>query len=520
MTKTFYITTPIYYVNGDPHMGHAYTTIACDVMARFKRLDGYDVRFLTGTDEHGIKVLQAARDGGMDPQTFTDRVSEKFQAILPALNISNDDFIRTTSARHKKGAQALWQAIADSGNIYKGGYSGWYAVRDEAYYQEDETEVRADGKRYALSSGAECTWMEEESYFFKLSAWGDRLLEFYDKNPDFIGPDSSKKEVISFVKGGLKDLSISRTTFDWGIPVPGDEKHVMYVWLDALSNYITALGYGSDDDALFKKYWPAQFHAVGKEITRFHCVYWPAFLMAANIPNPERVFANGWWIMEGQKMSKSLGNVVTPDDLIQRYGVDGARYVLLRDLPFGNDGNFVHDNAVSRLNADLSNGFGNLAQRTLSMINKNCGGQVPAHGDLTADDEKLLASARTGLVHDMRTAMADFGFSHALNAFCQVVNDANQYVDIQAPWKLKKENPDRMATVLYVLAETVRCLAIAIQPFVPASANKMLDQLAVRDDARTFAHLTSAHALTPGTTLPEPVGVFPRLEVNQVAKTN
>ncbi len=517
MTKTFYITTPIYYVNGDPHMGHAYTTIACDVMARFKRLDGYDVHFLTGTDEHGIKVLQAARDGGVDPQTFTDQVSQKFQDILPALNISNDDFIRTTSARHKKGAQVLWEAIAKSGNIYKGGYSGWYAVRDEAYYQEDETEIRADGKRYALSSGAECTWMEEESYFFKLSAWGDRLLEFYDKNPDFIGPESSKKEVISFVKGGLKDLSISRTTFDWGIPVPGDEKHVMYVWLDALSNYITALGYGSDDDSLFQKFWPAQFHAVGKEITRFHCIYWPAFLMAANIANPERVFANGWWIMEGQKMSKSLGNVVTPEDLINRYGVDGARYVLLRDLPFGNDGNFVHENAVNRLNSDMSNGFGNLAQRTLSMINKNCGGQVPTPGDLSIEDQALLIEVREELIHEMRKEFENFRFSAALEHFMKAVNHANMYVDRQAPWKLKKENPDRMATVLYVLAETVRALAIAIQPFVPASANKMLDQLAITEDARTFAHLDKAHALKAGTALPEPQGVFPRLEVQKAA---
>lgn len=516
--ETFYITTPIYYVNGDPHMGHAYTTIACDVMARFKRLDGYDVRFLTGTDEHGIKVHQAARAAGVEPQKFTDQVAQLFKDILPMLNISNDDFIRTTESRHKRGAQYLWEQIAKSGNIYKNTYSGWYAVRDEAYYQEDETQM-VDGKRVAIASGAECTWMEEESYFFKLSEWGDKLLDFYAKNPDFIGPESSKSEVISFVKGGLKDLSISRTTFDWGVPVPGDSKHVMYVWLDALSNYITALGYGQDGDALFKKYWnggPA-VHAVGKEITRFHCVYWPAFLMAAGVKVPDRVFANGWWIMEGQKMSKSLGNVVTPQDLINRYGVDGARYALLRDLPFGNDGNFIHDNVINRLNADLSNGLGNLAQRTLSMIAKNCDAKVPQHGDFTADDKALLKSAQETLLPALRKEFDAWKFNKALDAITDVTNAANQYVDSQAPWKLKKEDPARMATVLYVLAEVVRCLAIAVSPFIPASADKLLDQVAAPINARDFSALSAAHALKPGTPLPTPEGVFPRLETAKAA---
>ncbi|MCB1538164.1 MAG: methionine--tRNA ligase [Rhodospirillales bacterium] len=515
--KTFYITTPIYYVNGDPHMGHAYTTIACDVMARFKRLDGFDVHFLTGTDEHGIKVRQAADAAGVAPQTFTDQVSQAFRDVLPALNIANDDFIRTTSARHKQGVQALWRAIAAAGDIYKGGYSGWYAVRDEAYYAEDETELRADGKRYALASGAECTWMEEESYFFKLSAWGDRLLKFYAENPEFIGPESSRNEVISFVKSGLKDLSISRTTFDWGIKVPGDDRHVMYVWIDALANYITALGYGQDDDSLFKKFWPADVHVVGKEITRFHCVYWPAFLMSAGIVPPKRVYANGWWIMEGQKMSKSLGNVVTPADLIERYGIDGARYVLLRDLPFGNDGNFVHDNAVARLNADLSNGLGNLAQRTLSMIQKNCDAQVPQPGAFDADDNAMLAAVQTGLLPDLRREFDGFKFSRALDRIMEVTAAANQYVDRQAPWKLKKEDPARMATVLYVLAESVRGLALAIQPFIPVASGKLLDQLAVPENARDFAHIAASHALKPGTPLPEPQGVFPRLETKAAA---
>lgn len=525
MSKTYYITTPIYYVNGEPHMGHAYTTIACDVLARFKRLDGHDVRFLTGTDEHGIKVLQAARDKGIDPQKFTDDVSQLFRDIIPALNISNDDFIRTTEARHKKGAQALWKAIEASGNIYKGGYSGWYAVRDEAYYAEDETEVKGDGKRYATASGAECTWMEEESYFFKLSEWGDRLLAFYDANPDFIGPDSSKKEVISFVKSGLKDLSISRTTFDWGIKVPGDEKHVMYVWLDALSNYITALGYGQDDDALFQKYWQGQektggafsLNMVGKEITRFHCVYWPAFLMAAGIKPPCKVYANGWWIAEGQKMSKSLGNVITVDLLLERYGVDGARYALLRDLPYGNDGNFVHDNAVNRLNSDLSNGLGNLAQRTLSFIAKNGGGKVPNAGTAAAEDTALLDAAHKNLVPALRKAMDRIDFKGALDEIMDVVNKANIYIDQQAPWKLKKENPQRMEQVLNVLVEVIRCVSIAIAPFTPSSADKLLDQVAAPKDKRTLANINASDAIPPGTALPEPQGVFPRLEAAKAA---
>lgn len=518
--KTFYITTPIYYVNGEPHIGHAYTTIACDVMARFKRLDGYDVRFLTGTDEHGIKVMQAARAAGVEPQAFTDKIAESFKAVLPALNITNDDFIRTTEARHKAGAQALWQKLVEAGAIYKNTYAGWYAVRDEAYYAEDETELKGD-KRYAISSGAECTWMEEESYFFKLSEWGDKLLDYYAKNPDFIQPEARKNEVISFVKQGLKDLSISRTTFDWGIKVPSDDKHIMYVWIDALANYITALGYGQPDATLYTKYWEQgaeRVHVVGKEIIRFHCVYWPAFLMAANVPVPHRVFAHGWWTVEGQKMSKSLGNVIAPADMMARYGVDAARFALLRDVPFGNDGDFSHDQVVNRINADLANGLGNLAQRTLSQIYKNCDAKVPTAGALTDDDKKLLQAAQEGMLKAVRAELANFKYNRALDAVWEVVNAANLYVDVQAPWKLKKENPERMATVLYVLAETVRCLALIIQPFCPTAANKLLDQVAVgQGDARTFAALNAANALKSGTPLPEPQGVFPRLETQKAA---
>lgn len=513
--KTYYITTPIYYVNGEPHLGHAYTTIACDVAARFKRLDGYKVHFLTGTDEHGIKVHQAARAAGVDPQTFTDKVAQSFMDILPALDITNDDFIRTTSARHKAGVQALWQKLVDAGAIYKSSYSGWYAVRDEAYYQEDETELR-DGKRYATASGAECTWMEEESYFFKLSEWGEKLLAFYEANPDFIQPDARRNEVLSFVKQGLKDLSISRTTFDWGIPVPGDSKHVMYVWIDALANYITALGY-PDEKGLFGTFWPADVHVVGKEIIRFHCVYWPAFLMAAGIAPQKKVFAHGWWTVEGQKMSKSVGNVIAPADLVARYGVDASRFALLRDVAFGSDGDFSHDRVINRINADLANGLGNLAQRTLSMIAKNCDAKVPAYGAFTPEDSALLLAAQKTMLEDARREFDALAFHKALDAVWSVVNAANQYVDAQAPWKLKKEDPARMATVLYVLAETVRNLAIIVQPFMPTSAGRLLDQLAIPADARSFAQISPAHALKTGTPLPEPQGVFPRLEVKPAA---
>ncbi len=501
----FYITTPIYYVNGAPHMGHAYSTIACDVMARFKRLDGHDVRFLTGTDEHGIKVFQAARDRGIDPQQFTDEVSQSFRAILAPLNISNDDFIRTTEERHKKGAQELWKKLQDAGQIYKSTYSGWYAVRDEAYYTEDELVTAADGSKTA-PSGAPVTWMEEESYFFKLSEWGDKLLEFFDKNPDFIQPESSKKEVISFVKSGLKDLSISRTTFDWGIPVPGDEKHVMYVWIDALANYITALDYPEDKDGLMAKFWPHAHHVVGKEITRFHCVYWPAFLMAAELPCPQKVVANGWWVVEGQKMSKSLGNVLEPLELVEKYGLDPLRFALLSMVSFGSDGNFAHDRAVQTINAFCANSLGNLAQRTLSFIAKNAGGVVPQSGQGLAMTYELVSF--------VRGQMQLFAFDKALDFIREKADFYNQYIDKNAPWTLRKEGKtEEMEVVLYNICEGLRVLALTLQPFMPDTMKQLLDMLAVPEDERTFAHITEEFALKPGTPLPTPIALFPRLEV-------
>jgi methionyl-tRNA synthetase len=505
---TYYVTTPIYYVNDAPHIGHAYTTLACDVLARFKRLDGYDVRFLTGTDEHGQKVEKSAEAAGKDPLTFTTEVSQNFRDLADFMNFTHDDFIRTTEPRHIKACQAIWQKLVDAGDIYLGSYAGWYAVRDEAFYGEDELTKNADGIRIA-PSGAEVEWVEEPSYFFKLSAWGDRLLAYYDAHPDFILPESRRNEVTSFVKGGLNDLSVSRTTFKWGVPVPGDDEHIMYVWLDALTNYITAVGYPETDDGNYAKYWPADLHLVGKDILRFHAVYWPAFLMAAGLELPKRVFAHGWWTNEGKKISKSLGNVIDPIELANRYGLDQVRYFMLREVPFGNDGDFSHTAMINRMNGELANDFGNLAQRVLSMIAKNCDGKLPTPGPFEADDTALLGQAH-GLLETVRDQLDRQGFNHALESIWVVIRAANGYVDRQAPWKLKKEDPARMATVLYVLAETIRHLAIMTQPVMPETMEKMLDQLAQSADARDFKALGEGGALVPGLDLPKPEGVFPR----------
>jgi methionyl-tRNA synthetase len=505
--QSFYITTPIYYVNDKPHLGHAYTTVACDVISRFKRLDGHEVFFLTGTDEHGQKVAQAAEAAGIDPQSFTDKVSQNFRDLCPAMNISNDDFIRTTEERHKKACQELWRRLEANGAIYLDKYAGWYAVRDEAFYGEEELQD-VDGKKIA-PSGAECAWVEEESYFFKLSEWGDRLLKYYDK-PGTIQPDVRRNEVLSFVKSGLRDLSVSRTRMKWGIPVPGNDKHVMYVWIDALMNYVTATGWPDESAEKYKKFWPADVHVVGKDIIRFHTVYWPAFLMAAGLEPPKSVFAHGWWTIEGQKMSKSLGNVIAPADLIQRYGVDASRYFMMREVPFGNDGNFSHEQALLRINADLANGLGNLAQRTLSFIYKNCEAKIPAPNALTDDDKKILKSAREETIIAVRKRVDNFELSRALEDIWALVMAANAYIDVQAPWTLKKTDPERMKTVLYVLTEVIRCLAIMIQPVTPDSAAKMLDQLNIPADKRCFGCLNDAQ-LKGGETIPQPEGVFPRI---------
>ncbi len=498
----FYITTPIYYVNDSPHIGHAYTTLACDAVARFMRLDGRRVMFLTGTDEHGQKVEKAARDAGMDPQAFTDGVSGRFRDLAAAMAISNDDFIRTTEERHKRAVTALWQRLVASGDIYLGKYAGWYSVRDEAFYAEDEL---VDGK---APTGAPVEWVEEPSYFFRLSAWGERLLAFYDANPDCILPLTRRNEVVSFVRGGLQDLSVSRTSFRWGIPVPGDPAHVMYVWLDALTNYMSAVGYPDIDSDSFSTFWPADMHVVGKDILRFHAVYWPAFLMSAGIEPARRVFAHGWWTNEGQKISKSLGNAIDPYALLERYGRDATRYFLLREVPFGADGDFRQAAVLRRANADLANDYGNLAQRVLSMIARNCEGRVPEPGPLGDEDGRLLGMA-AGLLPRLRQEMAVPAPHRALELIWEVIGEANRWVDAQAPWTLRKTDPARMRTVLWVLAETARQLAILTQPFMPDASAKLLDQLAVPADRRDFAAL--ATPLAAGTALPAPQGVFPRL---------
>ena len=506
--QAYYITTPIYYVNDVPHIGHAYTTLACDVLARFMRLDGRRVKFLTGTDEHGQKVEKSARAAGMDPQAFTDKVSQNFRALAKQLNFSNDDFIRTTEERHIRACQALWNRLIEAGEIYLGSYAGWYAVRDEAFYDESELRDGPDGKKIA-PSGAEVEWVEEPSYFFRLSAWQDRLLAFYEANPDFIGPASRRNEVISFVKGGLKDLSVSRTTFKWGVPVPNDPDHIMYVWLDALTNYITAVGYPDTDCEAYRTFWPADLHMVGKDILRFHAVYWPAFLMAAGLQPPKRVFAHGWLLNRGEKMSKSLGNVLAPQNLVEEYGLDQVRYYLLREVPFGADGYISHESMAGRINSDLANDFGNLAQRVLTMVHRNCNGAVPQPGALAPADRALVEAAE-GLLDRVRAEFEQQAFHRGLELIWQVVGDANRYVDEQAPWALRKTDPARMNTVLYVLAETIRHLAILTQPVMPDSASRLLDQLAVAPERRSFAALGPEGALVPGTALPKPEPVFPR----------
>ncbi|MDD2704064.1 MAG: methionine--tRNA ligase [Acidocella sp.] len=505
--QTFYITTPIYYVNGAPHLGHAYTSTAADALARWNRLEGRDVFFLTGTDEHGQKVEAAARAAGVDPQEFTDRVSADFQDMAKRMNISNDDFIRTTEPRHKASAQALWRKLQENGAIYLGKYEGWYAVRDEAFYDEEETALKPDGTRIATASGAEVKWVVEPSYFFKLSAFQDKLLAYYEENPGFIAPQAKRNEILSFVRGGLNDLSISRTSFSWGIPVPGDEKHVMYVWLDALQNYLTACGY-PEMNGPRAHYWPASLHLVGKEIIRFHAVYWPAFLMAAGMPCPERVFSHGWWTVEGEKMSKSLGNFIDVRPLVDELGLDQVRYFLLREVPFGNDGDFSRKALIGRINSDLANGLGNLAQRTLSFIGKNAGGVVPPRGVLHEADNVLLELAAR-LPEKVKGAMSRIAFHEALDETWKVIRAADAYIDHQAPWTLRKTDTDRMNTVLYVLASVLRVVGIVLQPFMPDTMAKLLDQLGQGADARQLAALHTP--LAEGTPLPAPAGLFPRV---------
>ena len=498
-TKSYYITTPIYYVNDVPHIGHAYTSLACDMLARFKRLDGFDVRFLTGTDEHGQKVEKAAIAADKSPQEFVDQISQNFRDLASFTKLTNDDFIRTTEPRHIKAAQHLWQTLIDNGHIYLGSYAGWYAVRDEAFYPESEL---VDGK---APTGAPVEWVTEPSYFFRLSAFQEKLLQFYQEHPQFIAPESRRNEVMRFVEGGLHDLSVSRTSFKWGVPVPGNPDHIMYVWLDALTNYISAIGY---PDALQSNYWENSLHVVGKDILRFQAVYWPAFLLAANLPMPQKVFAHGWWTNEGVKMSKSLGNALDPIDLINTYGLDHIRYFLLREIPFGNDGDFSKSSLVTRMNSDLANSYGNLVQRVLSFINKVCDAKVPKAGHILPADQALLDSV--DLLDTLRRHIDNCALNKVCETLWAAITEANRYIDEHKPWSLKTSDPIRMNTILYVLAEFIRKIAILTQPLVPEASQKILDQLAVSHEHRQFRDLDLA--LVEGAELPIPFGVFPRFE--------
>ncbi|MCO6416249.1 methionine--tRNA ligase [Siccirubricoccus sp. KC 17139] len=509
MSKPYYVTTPIYYVNDKPHIGHAYTSLATDVLARWKRLEGQEVFFLTGTDEHGQKVEKAAQDAGMDPQSFTDRVSQSFRVLAERMGFSNDDFIRTTEPRHKAACQELWRRLADRGEIYLGAYEGWYAVRDEAFYGPDEL-IERDGVKYA-PSGAPVAWVKEPSYFFRLSKWQDWLLRYYEDNRRFIAPESRRNEVISFIKGGLSDLSISRTSFRWGIPVPGDEAHVMYVWLDALTNYITAAGYPDESHPRWK-FWPADVHFVGKDIIRFHTIYWPAFLEAAGLAPPKRVFAHGWWTNEGQKISKSLGNVIDPLALIDEYGLDPVRYFLLREVPFGNDGDFSRAALAGRTNGELADALGNLANRTLSLIQRNCEGKLPApieNPHLMHDT--TLHSGISDLREKVGKALEDQQFHSALEHIMFEVRYANSYITQMAPWALKKTDPVLMLQVLRLLHDALRVFGTVLWPFMPTTMDALLDQLGVPKDQRKLADL--ATPLPGGIPLPPPSPLFRKIEL-------
>jgi methionyl-tRNA synthetase len=514
MAEKFYLTTAIAYPNGKPHIGHAYEAIAADAIARFQRMLGRDVRLVTGTDEHGLKMAQTARAAGRDTLEFATEMANHFRSMCDKLDIVYDVFCRTSEAHHHKASQTIWQAMAANDDLYLDRYEGWYSVRDEAYY--DEAELReGEGGQKLSPQGTPVEWTVEESWFFRLSKYRDFLIEL-NETPGFLEPESRRNEVLAFLKGNeLRDLSVSRTSFDWGVPVPGSPGHVMYVWVDALTTYLTGIGY-PDTTGDFARFWPADLHLIGKDIVRFHTVYWPAFLKSAGLPIPRKVFGHGFLLHRGEKMSKSLGNVVDPLELAERFGVDALRYFLLREVSFGQDGSYSAEAIVTRCNAELANSFGNLAQRTLSLIFKNLGGELPWAARDAADDAELQALVRAN-VGTLKVTFADFAFIDALDAWMRGVFACNQYVDVQAPWALKKADPDRMAAVLATLFTCIRDLAIAIRPIVPASADRLLDQMGIPADERDFAALDDAswyeRLRASGFRLEQPVGVFPRLEL-------
>ncbi len=510
MAEPFYLTTAIHYPNGKPHIGHAYETIAADVLARFKRLRGHEVRFQTGTDEHGLKMAQKARELGMTPRALADEMSRHFEDLFALLDISHDRFFRTSEEAHHRATQALWKAMEASGDLYLDRYEGWYSIRDEAYYDESEL-IAGEGGEKLSPQGTPVEWTVEESWFFRLSAYQDRLLALYESEPGFIRPDSRRNEVMSFVKGGLRDLSVSRTSFDWGVKVPGAEDHVMYVWVDALTNYLTGLGY-PDETPDFTKFWPADLHLIGKDIVRFHAVYWPAFLMSAGLALPKTVFGHGFLLNRGQKESKSLGNVTDPVELVERYGADTLRYFLLREFTFGQDGSYSAEAIVTRANAELANGFGNLVQRVLSFIAKNCdGGFTPSVPEAEADTrlrQKVNAACRA----ELPEAFDQLAFAAGLEAWMQAVYACNAYVDEQAPWALRKSDPARMERVLATLCHCIRDLAIAISSVTPRASGKILDFLDIPVGQRDFVALGSV-AVDGPVQVVAPAPVFPRLEL-------
>jgi len=503
----FYITTAMDYPNSSPHIGHAYEKIIADAMARFKRCDGQEVRFVTGTDEYGLKILQTATQAGCSPADLVAENSSKFRHMNDELNISYDCFLRTTDPRHHETASVLWRRLGDKGDIYKSSYEGWYSVRDEMYFSNDETALDSDGIRRSVVSQSEVQWIEEESYFFRLSRYQDRLLQHYETNPNFICPEARRNEVIKFVQGGLMDLSVSRSKFHWGIPVPDDPSHVLYVWLDALASYLTGVELLNADAGGLADFWPANLHVIGKDITRFHAVYWPAFLMSAGLPVPKQIFAHGFILSDGAKMSKSLGNVIDPMDLASTYGIDQTRFFFLREISSGNDGNYSDEAMIGKINSDLANDLGNLVQRALSMIARNCGGILPVPDQFTPEDCSLLDQA--DLLLDLsRTAYDAFAIHKSLEGIWSVILATNKYFTAEAPWVLSKTDLQRMKTVLYVTSEVIRKIALLLQPVMPSSSSKILDLLGQDETSRQFSHFR--HMIEGGITLPAPVPVFPR----------
>lgn len=514
MSDPFYITTAIAYPNGKPHIGHAYEAIATDAIARFQRLMGRDVRFITGTDEHGLKMVQTARAAGRDTLEFADEMSSYFKEMCDKLNISYTSFVRTSEERHHKASQALWNAMEANGDLYLDRYEGWYSVRDEAFYDESELHVGEGGIKLSPQD-TPVEWTVEETWFFRLSRYQDALLKLFEENPDFIQPESRRNEVMRFVEGGLRDLSVSRTSFDWGVKVPGSPEHVMYVWVDALTTYMTGVGY-PDTGGDFARFWPADVHIIGKDIVRFHAVYWPAFLMSAGLPVPERVFGHGFLLSRGEKMSKSLGNVVDPIELAHLFGVDALRYFFLREVSFGQDGSYSAEAIVTRVNADLANSFGNLAQRTLSLVFKNCDGYLPEIHEHNHDDEELFRTIGNVVSIEIPNHFQNLAMSQGLESWMQAVFACNAYIDAQAPWALKKTDPERMETVLATLFIAIAQLAVAALPIIPENAGKLLDQMGIPISVRNFemigSHWYSGHAES-NFRLQQPQALFPRLEL-------